>query len=154
MYHRAATRFNGAAAPRGGYPCRVLLHAPASLGDVLDRLTILDLKVARLADGAARANAAREHALLLGTWRDAGLPDPAAVPEAAELAAVNGTLWEVEDRLRAREAAGDFGPEFVADARAVYRTNDRRAALKRAVNLRFGSALIEEKQHPRYGTAP
>ena len=71
----------------------------------------------------------------------------------AELARVNEALWEVEDRLRMAEAAGSFGDAFIADARSVYRRNDRRAALKRALNLRLGSTLIEEKVHPVYGPA-
>ena len=72
----------------------------------------------------------------------------------AELARVNEALWEVEDRLRMAEAAGAFGDAFVADARSVYRLNDRRAALKRALNLRLGSTLIEEKVHPDYAVGP
>lgn len=127
----------------------MLLLAPAAIGDVLDRLTILELKLARL-PVPRRNSAAEEHAALGAAWREAGLPDPVEVPEYLPLAAVNLALWEVEDRLRAAESRGDFGPAFVADARAVYRTNDHRAALKRAVNLRFGSRLVEEKLHPSY----
>jgi hypothetical protein len=127
----------------------MLLSAPASVGDVLDRLTILAIKVARLPEGP-RAHAADEHAALLAAWGAAGLPAPAEVPEYAALAEVNRALWDVEDRLRAAEARGDFGAAFVEDARAVYRTNDRRAALKRAINQRFGSRLVEQKLHPSY----
>lgn len=64
---------------------------------------------------------------------------------------MNGRLWAVEDRLRAAEAAQEFGAAFVADARSVYRENDRRAALKRAVSRNHGSVIIEEKSHPGYG---
>ncbi|MDP2314993.1 MAG: DUF6165 family protein [Pseudomonadota bacterium] len=127
----------------------MLLYAPAALGDVLDRLTILEIKLARLPD-ARRAVVRDEHTALTDVWHGACLPAPAEVPEYAALAEVNLALWEVEDRLRAAEARGDFGADFVADARAVYRTNDRRAALKRAVNVRFGSRLAEEKLHPTY----
>lgn len=125
-----------------------LLHAPAAVGDVLDRISILDIKLARV--GAGREHVARERDALVTAWNAAGLPAHGAVPEFAELGAVNLALWEVEDRLRAAEARGDFGPTFVADARLVYQTNDRRAALKRSVNLRFDSALVEVKEHPRY----
>lgn len=125
------------------------LSAPAAVGDVLDRLTILAIKAARVT-GPAAANVAAERAALAEAWAAAGLPPVDTLEEAAGLAAVNLALWEVEDRLRAFEAAGDFGPAFVADARSVYRLNDRRAALKRAVNLRLGSELVEEKVHPRY----
>jgi hypothetical protein len=128
----------------------VILLAPAALGDVLDRITILERKVARLVDAGAQARVRDELDALRGTWTAAGLPDPAAVPEYPALATVNATLWDVEDRLRAAEARGDFGAAFVADARTVYRENDRRAALKRAVNERFGSRFVEEKLHPGY----
>ncbi|MBM4392939.1 MAG: hypothetical protein FJ090_17575 [Deltaproteobacteria bacterium] len=124
------------------------LHAPAAVGDVLDRISILDIKLARV--GAGREHVARERAALVGAWNAAGLPSHEGVPEFPGLGAVNLALWEVEDRLRACEARGDFGPGFVADARLVYQANDRRAALKRAVNLRFDSALVEVKEHPRY----
>ncbi len=128
------------------------LLAPAPAGDVLDRITILRIKAARVS-GEAAANVDRELSALVAAWTDAVLSAPEAAPEFAGLAEVNLALWEVEDRLRAFEAAGDFGPAFVADARSVYRINDRRAALKRAVNLRLGSDLVEEKVHPRYGDA-
>jgi len=130
----------------------VRLLAPAPAGDVLDRITILRIKATRVS-GEAAANVARELSALVATWAEAGLGAPEAAPELAGLAEVNLALWEVEDRLRAFEAAGDFGPAFVTDARCVYRINDRRAALKRAVNLRLGSELVEEKVHPRYGGA-
>ena len=126
------------------------LSAPAAVGDVLDRITILEIKRGRVA-GPAAGHVAAELAALRGAWAGAGLPDPAAVPEFAALAEVNLALWEVEDRLRAFEAAGEFGAAFVADARSVYRLNDGRARLKRAVNDRFGSELVEEKVHPGYG---
>ena len=127
----------------------MILLAPAAVGDVLDRVTILEIKRARV-PAARRPHVEAELAALRAAWAAADLPAPDGVPEYAELSAVNLALWEVEDRLRAAEARGDFGPAFVADARSVYRTNDRRAALKRAVNERFGSAIREEKVHPAY----
>lgn len=128
---------------------RVLL-APASFGDVLDRITILELKHARVADDGAREHVSRELAALRAAWVEAGLGDPAAAPEHAELTTVNAALWDVEDALRDHEARGVFDEAFVALARAVYRTNDRRAALKRAINLRLDAAWTEQKVHPRY----
>lgn len=126
------------------------LLAPAPVGDVLDRITILEIKVARLRAENARNNAQSELSALLSVWQEAGLPAPALVPEYSDLQRVNLALWDVEDRLRAMEAAGQFDAAFVADARAVYQTNDQRAALKKSINLRSGSAWIEEKQHPEY----
>lgn len=118
----------------------MILLAPSPVADVLDRLTILAIKRERAPD---RPNVAREHDALLAVWARAGLPDVSDL--GAELARVNRALWDVEDRLRAAEARGDFGPAFVADARSVYVLNDRRAALKRSINERFGSVYIEEK---------
>ncbi|MEN9787353.1 MAG: hypothetical protein RLZZ299_2617 [Pseudomonadota bacterium] len=125
------------------------LRVEVALGDVLDRMTILARKAARM-DGDGGAHVAAELAALRAAWADARLPDPDAVPEYAALAEVNAALWDAEDRLRSRDARGDFGPGFVADARAVYRLNDRRAALKRAASERLGSRIVEQKLHPRY----
>lgn len=122
------------------------LLAPCSIGDLLDRITILRIKVQRSA-ALQRANVQRELDQLSACWPSLQACDEV---EMAELAAVNLQLWEVEDRLRAAEAAARFGPDFVADARSVYRLNDLRAGLKRRINLRLGSALIEEKIHPEY----
>ncbi len=117
--------------------------APLSVGDVLDRLSILALKRARLTDPAQRANVETEHAALSAAAIDVtGLDDLRAA-----LDEVNGALWDVEDDLRRCEAAGDFGEAFVALARSVYRLNDRRAAIKREINLASGSVLIEEKSY-------
>jgi hypothetical protein len=127
----------------------VRLLVDAAVGDVLDRVTILEIKRARVAPDR-RPNVERELDALLDGWARAGLPPLAEVPEYAELATVNLALWEVEDALRAHEARGAFDAAFVEHARSVYRSNDRRAALKRAINERFGSAIREEKVHPRY----
>ena len=116
-----------------------------SYGDVLDRITILEIKVARIADAEKRGLAGRELSVLSEAWAAAGLPaDP---PQRTQLSTVNTQLWDVEDRLRDREAAGDFGPDFVADARSVYVLNDQRAALKRDVNRALGSAIEEVKSY-------
>ena len=128
----------------------MILTIPASAGEVLDKLTILEIKRTRIADPAKLTNIAREHAALAAAWA-AALPDPEAVADLAEaLRAVNAALWEVEDALREHERRGDFGPDFVALARRVYRENDRRAALKREVNQRLGSTLSEEKSYAAY----
>lgn len=121
--------------------------APVSIGDLLDRITILEVK-SRFAEGPALAHVQAELGALGATWSAAGLP--ADVPERTALAEVNAALWDVEDQLRQHEARGDFGAAFVALARRVYHLNDRRAALKRAVNLGLGSELVEEKVLPRY----
>src|SRR5579863_7097929 len=122
---------------------------PASWGEVLDKITILEIKVARLPTQTARANAAKELKLL----RDIAGPvlDKTAIAGlVARLKSLNEMLWEIEDRIRAHERTASFDAEFVALARAVYHRNDERGALKRELNLALGSALIEEKSYQPY----
>jgi hypothetical protein len=119
---------------------------PVSWGELIDKITILEIKQERIAAPEARANVAREYRLL----REAAGPvaDREGVATLrAELKAVNEALWEIEDEIRAREADGDFGDEFVSLARSVYKRNDRRAALKRRLNMLLGSELVEEKSY-------
>jgi hypothetical protein len=128
----------------------MVLTIPASAGEVIDKLTILEIKLARIADAAKRANVAREHAALAAAWR-AAVPDEAPLAEPiAALRQVNEALWDIEDEIRDQERKSDFGADFVRLARAVYHTNDRRAALKREINAKLGSALVEEKSYAAY----
>lgn len=119
---------------------------PVSWGELIDKLTILTIKHARIADEAARANVARERAVL-ETVAAPALARSGVTTLVAELTQVNEALWATEDDIRLCEARGDFGAEFVRLARAVYHTNDRRAALKRALNDVLGSELVEEKSY-------
>lgn len=122
------------------------------LGDVVDRVTILRLKEARIDDAAKVVNVRAELQALRDAWAAEGLPPLDELPEWPELCDVNGRLWDVEDAIRDHERRGDFGTSFVALARDVYVTNDRRAELKRAINLRLGSTLVEEKSYADYRT--
>ena len=124
------------------------LLVPSGLGDVVDRYTILAIKRARL-QGEACVHATHEQEALVAAWDAAGLPPLAELPEARALARVNETLWDVEERLRLRESASDFGAAFVEDARAVYHHNDHRAALKRTLNERLGSEFVEQKSYAK-----
>jgi hypothetical protein len=121
------------------------IQIEVSPGELLDRLSILALKVAHVADPARRGPLQAQQAALqlVRAQRLPALPALAALE--AELAAINGALWAVEDALRALEAASRFDAEFVALARSVYRQNDRRAAVKRAIDTLLGSHLLEEK---------
>lgn len=125
---------------------------PVSWGELIDKLTILEIKRARIACAAARANVEREHralsAVARGARRRAGME--ALV---ARLAAINAALWDIEDAIRAEEAAGRFGAEFVRLARSVYRRNDERAVVKRHINDLLGSALVEEKSYASFAAA-
>ena len=124
-------------------------QAPISWGELIDKITILEIKTVRLPTAEARANALTELSLLQGiagpVLRDAGVE-----VLAMQLKVLNERLWEVEDRIRDCERAGDFGAGFVELARSVYRHNDERGALKRQINLALGSRLIEEKSYAPY----
>jgi hypothetical protein len=168
------------------------LLVPVSAGELVDKITILQIKAQRIGDPAKRTNVAVELAALEAVAVRAGLvaeagqapwpdgvfvPIPAVgsgsddggdagadgagqaalapvlaqlAPVMAQLVTVNGELWDIEDRIRDCERAGDFGPGFVELARAVYRTNDRRAALKAQINQLCGSQLVEEKSYAAY----
>jgi tetratricopeptide (TPR) repeat protein len=122
-----------------------------SPGELIDRITILELKAEWITDGVARANVRDELARLLGA-RERALPHLAELDAlTAELKAVNEAIWRAEDELRACERERLFGPQFVEWARSVYLHNDRRAALKRFIDDRLGSSLTEEKAYTRYG---
>ena len=125
----------------------IIPRVPISWGELLDKISILEIKVARLPTAQARANADKELAML----RDIAAPALAQIaPLAAQLKSLNEALWDIEDKIRDHERAGDFGEDFIALARSVYRTNDRRGAVKRQINLVLGSALIEEKGYKPY----
>jgi len=123
---------------------------PVSWGELIDKITILEIKNERLTDEAKRINVRRELAEL-ETVRERYFPAHAGLAVlAAELKAINEDLWVIEDDIRNCERAKDFGPRFIELARAVYVTNDRRAMGKRKVNDLLGSALVEEKSYAPY----
>ncbi|MGH1556655.1 DUF6165 family protein [Caulobacter segnis] len=128
--------------------------APISAGELVDKITILRVKAQRIGDPAKEANVRKELVLLEATARE-HLPDNAEIDRLTEeLTTVNAALWDVEDGKRDCERRQDFGPDFVALARRVYIDNDRRAALKRAINEAAGSDIVEEKSYKPYLSAP
>lgn len=123
---------------------------PVSFGEVLDKITILEIKSERMNDPAKLANVRLELDELNRVWART-LEDPGRVSsERRELKAVNEKLWDIEDAIREQESAGDFGERFVELARQVYFTNDERAAIKKKVNLALGSRFVEEKSYRDY----
>jgi hypothetical protein len=124
--------------------------APISVGELIDKITILRIKRERIASAPAQANIEHELDRLLEIRSRASLdlPDLAVLEE--ELFQVNGGLWDVEDELRALERNGNFADRFIELARSVYRLNDRRSALKRRINAVTGSAIVEEKSYTAY----
>lgn len=119
-------------------------------GELIDKITILELKQEHISDAAKLANVRHELDVLTKA-RDMAMPASAALDQlAAELKQVNAALWRIEDDIRDCERAKDFGPTFIELARAVYMTNDRRATVKRAINDLLGSSIVEEKSYAAY----
>lgn len=119
-------------------------------GELIDKITILEIKLENIRDEAKLSNIRREHAILTDVlFREVAATDELARLTAA-LKGVNAELWRIEDAIRDQERAKTFGAEFVALARSVYRTNDSRAALKREINDLLRSEIIEEKSYAAY----
>ena len=128
----------------------MILNVPVSVGEVVDKVTILEIKSDRISDEAKLRNI-RAELDQLRPMVSGGVFDSAEVTALFDgLRAVNGELWDIEDNIRAEEVAGRFGDRFVELARAVYVTNDRRAELKKKINLATGSDLVEEKSYEYY----
>jgi ADP-heptose:LPS heptosyltransferase len=126
---------------------KAAIEVPVSVGELIDKITILEIKAERIADPAKQANIRRELAALAGVRGRAVAATPELAALGRELSTVNRRLWEVEDELRRCEREGRFDARFIELARSVYRDNDRRATLKRALNKLTGSAIVEEKSY-------
>ena len=118
-----------------------------SPGELLDKLTILEIKAERVQDTGKRKNVLHELESLRRVWSAARNTQPEVHELIGDLRKVNEELWEIEDGIRLKEARGEFDQEFIEFARSVYRTNGRRTAIKRALNIALGSDLIEEKSY-------
>jgi hypothetical protein len=123
---------------------------PISPGELLDKITILRIKSARMQEATKLANVRLELELLERTWRDSGCATPEVSADEQALHAVNERLWDIEDRIRDQERARTFGETFIELARAVYIENDERAAIKKRVNQKLGSRIVEEKSYRQY----
>jgi Family of unknown function (DUF6165) len=123
---------------------------PISPGELLDKITILRIKQVRIPDATKLANVKLELALLQQTWRDGGCAAQDVAADERALQEVNERLWDIEDRIRDKEAKQSFDRDFIELARAVYVCNDERAAIKKRINLQLGSRLIEEKSYKQY----
>ena len=130
----------------------VSLFIPASVGELIDKITILEIKQKRIHDPAKQDNIARELTALMQVVQQQQLGYPAGglADLGRELSAVNQQLWTIEDDIRECERQGDFGARFVELARAVYHRNDERAVIKRRINEQCGSELVEEKSYAAY----
>ncbi len=126
------------------------LQVPVSVGEVLDKITILQIKLAHISDGAKRGNIQNELDALLPLVASDAFTTDQMQGLMAELKAVNEVLWKIEDDIREKEAAKTFNAEFIRLARSVYITNDKRAEIKKQINLATGSDLVEEKSYESY----
>jgi hypothetical protein len=122
---------------------------PVAWGELIDKLTILEIKRERLTAPKALQSVGLEYSALQRVLGENGKELPLRHLR-AKLRAINEQLWEVEDLLREHEAAKDFGDVFVSLARSVYRLNDERAAIKRAISVQLNSAFVEEKSYASY----
>ena len=123
---------------------------PISPGELLDKITILQIKVERIADPVKVANVKTELDMLSKVWSEAVEADAEITALTAELKSVNEALWEIEDDIRDEERNRRFGERFIELARAVYVTNDERANAKKKVNLHLNSTIVEEKSYQDY----
>ncbi len=123
---------------------------PISPGELLDKITILRIKSARMEDAGKLENVRRELALLEQVWQRSVSASAELSADEAALERVNAQLWDIEDRIREHEARQSFDSAFIELARAVYLRNDERAAIKLRINLKLKSAIVEEKSYQPY----
>jgi hypothetical protein len=126
------------------------ITVPISPGELIDKITILRIKSRRIADDAKLKNVRLELDTLQRTWAASNYARVDIAADESELLAVNERLWVIEDEIRVKERFAAFDAEFIRLARAVYFENDTRAAIKRRINLRLGSQIIEEKSYSDY----
>jgi Family of unknown function (DUF6165) len=126
------------------------ISVPVSPGELIDKLTILEIKSERMSDAAKLANVRLELQLLSDLWNKSDYARIDIRTEWAELKRINAALWDIEDEIRDEERHQRFGEQFIKLARAVYVTNDERAAVKRVINDKLGSKIVEEKSYASY----
>ena len=126
------------------------IRVPISPGELLDKITILRIKSQRMSDPAKLSNVRLELSALERTWGASAYAKIDVEADVGALLAVNERLWVIEDEIRDKERAQAFDAEFIRLARAVYFENDERAAIKRRINLKLGSSIVEEKSYASY----
>lgn len=124
------------------------MKVEVSIGEVVDKVSILSIKLKKMKDAEKLKNVQKEYDTLVVPMTEAGVAVGSG--EFKKLTEINLRLWEIEDEIRLKEVAGAFDDEFVKLARSVYFTNDDRAAMKKEINFKFGSELVEEKEYVDY----
>ena len=127
-----------------------IIQVPVSPGEVLDKITILEIKSERISDAGKLANVKRELELLQASWLQSVTEDETVRRIHSELKTINAALWEIEDDIRNKERAREFDQRFIDLARSVYVTNDQRAEAKKELNVYLGSEIVEEKSYQDY----
>jgi len=127
-----------------------IIQVPVSPGEVLDKITILEIKSERISDADKLVNVKRELELLQTAWKQSVPEDDTVRRIHDELKTINEALWEIEDDIRDKERAREFDQVFISLARSVYVTNDQRANAKKELNLHLGSEIVEEKSYQDY----
>ena len=123
---------------------------PISPGELIDKITILQIKSERMTDAAKLANVRTELGALQSTWQSSPHAAVDIQQEWNDLRRINEVLWDIEDKIRDKERDQQFDKDFIELARAVYVTNDERAAVKRVINTKLGSRIVEEKSYAKY----
>ena len=126
------------------------INTEISFGEFLDKLTILDIKCERIQDADKLKNVKHERDVLNKIWKESEKSSVDISAEYNELKKINEHLWEIEDDIRDKERNKEFDQEFIELARSVYVTNDKRASIKKEINLKLGSELVEEKSYSDY----
>lgn len=121
-----------------------------SVGELLDKITILEIKQERISDAEKLKNINNELRILKNQWQESGFASEALSTEIDSLKKINIKLWEIEDAIREKEKVQSFDEEFIELARSVYFTNDKRAEIKNTINKKTGSGLVEEKSYSEY----
>lgn len=127
---------------------RILVEIAA--GELIDKITILEIKLQNITDREKLANVRHEYDVLMDVYRTTIVETEKLRGLVVKLKEINAAIWQIEDDIRDRERVGDFGEAFVALARSVYRTNDIRAAAKREINKLLNSKINEEKSYAKY----
>ncbi|PIP40126.1 MAG: hypothetical protein COX19_06405 [Desulfobacterales bacterium CG23_combo_of_CG06-09_8_20_14_all_51_8] len=125
-----------------------MIQVAVSIGELVDKVSILAIKLDKIKDPAKLHHIEKEYDVLMKSMTGAGIA--LYSEEFARLREINAKLWDIEDRIRLKEAAKIFDEEFIDLARSVYFINDDRAAVKKTINLKYGSGLVEEKEYAAY----